>query len=102
MKKQTVKKKPGFFGEKLSVTVSSRECTHRAPVCFTVHRGFVFTLAVLLTAVVAFCTYTAVNALLTVQALAGTTDALNTRIEQQSGQISQYEQEIGELEQDQP
>jgi cell division protein FtsL len=51
---------------------------------------------------VAFCTYTAVNALLTVQALAGTTDALNTRIEQQSGQISQYEQEIGELEQDQP
>ena len=96
-----MKKKSGFFKEKICVTVSSRDCTHRAPVCFTMRRGGSVSIAMLLTAVVAFCTYTAVDALLRENTLAGVVNSLNFKIEQQSGQISEYEKQISELEQEQ-
>jgi len=96
-----MKKKTGFFREKICVTVSSRDCTHRASVCFSIHRALAVALAALLIAVVAFCAYTTADALLKERALAGTADSLQARIKQQEGQISQYERQIGELEQQQ-
>jgi len=96
-----MKKKTGFFREKICVTVSSRECTHRAPISFSIHRMLAVTIALLLVAVVAYCTYTTVDALLKEKALAATANTLNTRIDEQDGQISQYEQQISELEQEQ-
>jgi len=94
-----MKKKSSYLSEKVCVTVSSKDCAHRAPVSFTVHRGVMLAVAVLLTVVVAFCTYTAVNALTTARELADTANALQSQIEQQSSEISQYEQQISAFEQ---
>ncbi len=96
-----MKKKTGFFREKICVTVSSRECTHRAPVRLTIHRGLMITLALVLVAIVAVSVYLTTDSLLKSKALTSAADSLNTKLEQQSGQINQYEQQIGELETDQ-
>ena len=95
-------KKTVVFSEKICITASSQNSAHRAPVKFVVRRGVIWTLATVLVLVLAFCVYTAVHAANTVRELNSQIETLGQTLDVQSSELEQYEQQMGELQQEQP
>lgn len=85
--------------EKFCVTASSQDHAHREPVSFVVQRGGVILFAVVLICVLALCMYTSVSAMLTLNEIKSTNEALKQTVEMQDSALGQFEQKIGEMQQ---
>ena len=95
-------KKAGIFKERLHITASSQDYAHRKTLSFSVRRSVVIISTAVLLAVAVFCTYTAVSALWTADKLSGVIPTLQQQIEQQNGELGQYEQRISDMQASQP